>query len=133
MENEHESETPGIKETLDILVRTVDRLDLGQQEMKGDIKAIRSDLSVVKSDVSELKTDVAFLKSDVGTLKSDVGTLKSDVVILKSDVADLKTDVRRLDSKIDDVAETLVEKLEEVAAEFRDDRRPRTAFGRLGV
>jgi len=110
MEKEFEREKPSVEETLDVVVHTIDRLEIGQMEMRDEMRAgfklLTGELSVVKSDVSTLKFDVHELKSDVSVLKSDVAILKSDVRRL-----DDKTD--RIEAKLDDVAETLAESVED--------------------
>jgi len=117
MEHEFEHEKPELKETVDVLVHVVDRLELGiqdlREEMRTGFKSLSSELGVVKSDVSTLKFDVHELKSDVSVLKSDVAVLKSDVSVLKSDVSEIKTDMRRLEGKMDDIADTLTETVED--------------------
>lgn len=89
MESEHESERPKTEEVLDSVVGMLDRMDLRQRVFEDE------------------------MRRDIGGVKSDVSFLKGDVSDLKADVAELKTDVRRLDAKLDDIAETLTETVQD--------------------
>lgn len=106
MENESAEERPDLAATVEVLVSVVDRLDLGMQGLREDMRAgfgrVFGELGEVKSDVSVLKYDVHELKSDVSALKSDVRRLDE-----KTDRLEAKTD--RIEAKLDDVAETLAE------------------------
>lgn len=99
MENESAQERPDLAATVEVLVSVVDRLDLGMQGLREDVRAgfehVFGELGAVKSDVSTLKYDVHELKSDVSVLRSDVRHL------------DEKTD--RIEGGLDDVADTLAE------------------------
>jgi len=71
----------------------IERLEIGQGQIKQDVTVLKQDVTVLKQDVTVLKQDVGVLKQDVGVLKQDVGVLKQDVTVLKQDVTVLKQDV----------------------------------------
>lgn len=100
---DHEIEKPRTDDLLGAIVGTLDRMDLRQRSFEDE----------VRREFGELRSEFSGLKGEVSDLKSDVSTLKSDVSVLKSDVAELKTDVRRLDAKVDDIAETLTETVQD--------------------
>ncbi len=88
--------------------------------LKTDVTDLKSDVSLLKTDVAELKSDVGVLKEDVGTLKEDVNTLKTDVGALKEDVSVLKIDVGALSESLDSLAASTKNQFDEVRVEQRE-------------
>lgn len=61
------------------------------EEMKREMKGLKSAVSALEIGFGGLRSDVDGLKKDVSGLKNDVSGLKSDVSGLKSDVGNLAT------------------------------------------
>ena len=77
--------------------------------VNSEIKQVNTKVDALQKGVSTLKKDVSGLKEDVSVLKTDVSGLKEDVSGLKEDVSVLKTDMKRVESKVDNLTDTVIE------------------------
>ena len=80
-------------EKLDRILSEIQGMKTDVQELKSDVRVLKTEMQEVKTDVQELKSDVQVLKTDMQEVKTDVQKLKSDVQVLKTDMQELKSDM----------------------------------------
>ena len=80
-------------EKLDRILSEIQGMKTDVQELKSDVRVLKTEMQEVKTDVQELKSDVQVLKTDMQEVKTDVQKLKSDVQVLKTDMQEVKIDM----------------------------------------
>ena len=90
-------------EKLDRILSEIQGMKTDVQELKFDVRVLKTEMQEVKTDVQELKSDVQVLKTDMQEVKTDVQKLKSDVQVLKTDMQELKSDVQVLKAEMQEV------------------------------
>ncbi len=63
-------------------------------DIKSEVKGIKSEVNDINSEVKDIKSEVNDIKSEVKGIKSEVNDINSEVKGIKSEVKDIKSEVK---------------------------------------
>ena len=101
----------------ELLEKVVAQIDKGFNDVKNEIKDVKSDVIDLKNEVKDVKSDVIDLKNEVKDVKSDVNGLKNEVKDVKSDVNAVRNEMQE---GFKGVYTTIQDEFNNVYAEFKD-------------
>lgn len=83
------------------------QLDSVRDDLRAEIRIVKSDVDNLTGDVDNLKGDVQNLKGDVDSLKGDIQNLKEDFGTLRTEIATLSTTVGTLSTTVGTLSATV--------------------------
>lgn len=92
----------------------LDRILSEIQGMKTDVQELKSDVRVLKTEMQEVKTDMQELKSDVQVLKAEMQEVKIDMHMHRREAAEMKAETEIYRAGVEAKFERLMLHLENV-------------------
>ncbi len=95
-----------------IIIEGFQRMENNFQELKGDIKGIKTEIKEMKSDITGIKTELKEVKTDIGGMKTEISGIKTEIGGMKTEIKNLQQSLNHLTETVDFIKDNAVTQTE---------------------